>query len=202
MYPAKPMDRSEDNAGCPDPADQAFTAALCDAMPDLRLRLRRRLSDPADAEEAAQEAFLRAWRSRGQTEIRDARGYLFGIGDHVAVDRIRDRTRSARLQPDQADTLPALVADHAPGPEQILGARQYLQQVAAVLSALPAATRQAQLLHVSGHSQVEIAERLQISPRMVRKHLAKVTAEVAQLRAGWNNSDGGKIVSLLRWKRR
>lgn len=54
------------------------------------------LRDPAAAEEVAQEAFVRAYRSGAQVEDGDARRWLRRVAVNLALNRLRSRTREER----------------------------------------------------------------------------------------------------------
>jgi RNA polymerase sigma-70 factor (ECF subfamily) len=57
----------------------------------------RMLGSGAEAEDAVQEAMLRAWRGRGSFEGRSSlRSWLFRIANHVCLDMLRSPQRRAR----------------------------------------------------------------------------------------------------------
>jgi len=70
--------------------------------------------------------------------------------------------------------LSLAMADHpgAPSPEQILMTSQALAQISAILEGLAERPRQAFLLHyLDGDTHAEIAAKLGVTDRMVRKYL-------------------------------
>ncbi len=80
----------------------------------------RMLGDPAEAEDAAQEAFLRAYtRLATYDTSRSFKTWLFSIASHHCIDRLRKRrlTWVSIDQPLPATLAPAL-AEKAPGPEE------------------------------------------------------------------------------------
>lgn len=97
----------------------------------------RILSNPADAEEVAQEALLRAWQNARRFD--PARGsaatWLHRIAVNLAVDRLRATRPTAALAEDLPDTTPDAVA--------ILAQRQRRTALADALAELPARQRAA-----------------------------------------------------------
>ena len=75
--------------------DEGLRAADAAYRRLLTARARRVLGDPAAAEEAAQEALVRAWRSCSSFDPADGplRAWLVTIVHHVAVDMARARSR-------------------------------------------------------------------------------------------------------------
>jgi RNA polymerase sigma-70 factor (ECF subfamily) len=120
---------------------------------------------PADAEDLAQDAFLRAHRAlRGYTPERIAglrlRGWLAAIVANLARDHGRRQTAvggsGAAL-----DGVSDWLADASPGPERILAERESARDWQARLAALPARYRRAVALrHIDGLSYPELAEAL------------------------------------------
>ena len=82
----------------------------------LLARARRVLRDPDLAEEAVQEAFLRAWRACGSFDPAGppVRSWLLAITGHVAIDLLRARVRQPVLSLEPTDMVgePGLIGDH------------------------------------------------------------------------------------------
>lgn len=117
----------------------------------------------ADAEDLAQDAFIRAYRALADydaTRIRELRlrSWLAAIVSNLA------RNRARRKPPPSAglDALPeATVIDIAAQPESVAERREAARLWATRLSALPPRYRRAvELRHVSGLSYPELAEAL------------------------------------------
>ena len=100
------------------------------------------LCDPADAEEAAQEAFVRAWRHAEVYE--PARGavapWLLTIARNVAVDMLRLR-RTVPVDPSALLFLERPVEDAAPDEHGLTTCE--VRRVRAALAALPVEQRRA-----------------------------------------------------------
>ena len=142
-----------------DGAFPEFLAHHQDLVYGIALRMTRR---PADAEDLAQEAFIRAYRALGgypPERIRElrSRGWLAAIVGNLG------RNRSRRRQPATAglDVVPEAAADDAPLPDGVVERREAARQWQARLEALPHRYRRAvELRHVSGLSYPELAEAL------------------------------------------
>ncbi len=80
----------------------------------------RMLGDAAEAEDAAQETFLRAYTRLASYDVqRPFKTWLFSIASHHCIDRLRKRrlTWLSIDDPLPADLAPAL-AEKSPGPEE------------------------------------------------------------------------------------
>lgn len=116
----------------------------------------------ADAEELAQDAFVRAYRALvGYDAIRlrelRPRGWLAAITANLA----RNRARRRRPSTTALDDLAEVRADERPGPEAVSERRETARAWQARLAALPPRYRRAvELRHVSGLSYPELAEAL------------------------------------------
>jgi len=93
-----------------DPA-AAFRAVVQEHAGAVHAYLRRRVGDPARAEDLTQEVFLRAWRHADQFDVRrgDARGWLFTIARNLLVDTYRADAARPRAVGDESllEDLPA-----------------------------------------------------------------------------------------------
>lgn len=101
-------------AGCHD----AF-AALVDAYQQAVYNVCYRiLGDPFEAEDAAQEAFLRAYQHLDRYDVqRSFKTWLLSIASNHCIDRLRRRRLTQLSLEDLFPSHPAL-ASHAPGPEE------------------------------------------------------------------------------------
>ena len=134
------------------------------------------LRDADLAHDAAQEAFLKAWRAldtlrAGETE----RAWLFSI----AVNTCRDMRRGAWLRRRAGCSL-----DDLPEPACEMEQRDG-EPLRAVLS-LPQKYREAVILHYyQGFSQEEIARALSVPPATVRSRLARARKKLEKALKGW-----------------
>ncbi|MGK2851129.1 MAG: RNA polymerase sigma factor [Candidatus Limnocylindrales bacterium] len=144
----------------------ALVLAHQDRLYTIALRV---LGDPHDAEEAAQDALVRAYRALAEYEparIRDLRlrGWLATIVLNLCRSRLSRRTARGAApltldKPDGASVAPAMPAAH--GPSAVVERRAERDRWAARLAALPLPYRSAVVLrHVDGLSYAEAAAAL------------------------------------------
>ncbi|MBK5958553.1 RNA polymerase subunit sigma [Rhodoplanes elegans] len=139
----------------------AFRRLMERHMP-LAVRVAQRVTgNAADADDIAQEAFLRVWTRAGSFDPTKARftTWLYRIVTNLAIDQ-RRRPLHADLE------LAAEVADGEPGPHATLEAREERRAVDAAIAALPARQRAAVVLfHMEGLSGREAAAVLELSEK-------------------------------------
>ena len=131
---------------------------------------RRMLGDAAEAEDVAQDVFLRVWRAAPDWREGEAK---FQTWMHrVALNLCYDRLRRRRERP-TADPAHNRV-DSAPGPTQGLLDRQRAIVVARAVSALPERQRAAiTLCHYGEMSNIEAAAVLKVSVDALESLLAR-----------------------------
>ena len=144
--------------------------------------------NPADAEEAAQEAFLAAWQGlaffRGESSFST---WLYRLASNACVDVLRreGRHRSAAGPSLNDEETVIDVADDAPSPHALAERAELRQQIEEALSALPEDYRQVLILReMHQRSYDEIAEILALDLGTVksrinrgRKRLRKILLE-------------------------
>ncbi|MEJ4045551.1 ferric citrate uptake sigma factor FecI [Erwinia sp. SLM-02] len=138
----------------------------------LRCWLQRKLGSASDAEDLAQDTFVRVLLGNDAAEIREPKSFLCTIAKRVMVDFFR---RNA-LERAWLEMLEQLPEEHVPSPEQQHAMLETLQQIDAMLDGLGANVRQAFLLsQLEGLTYPQIAERLAVSVSSVKKYMAKAT---------------------------
>ena len=143
-----------------------------------------RLPD-ADADDVAQECYLRLQRCEHLLALRDPKAFLFRVAVNLLTDRARQHARRQRDLQRLGDVIPFEGAADAPcgalALEDALLAEEALRFIAVAVERLPAKCRQALLMQrIDGLSHEEIAATLRVSKSMVEKYIAKA---VGALRA-------------------
>jgi RNA polymerase sigma-70 factor (ECF subfamily) len=150
---------------------------------------RRMLRDDAEADDVAQEALLRLWRSADGLEVgpQGLRPWLRRVVSNLCVDRMRSGRRVTVVEevPDQAE----------PASQQAdMEAREVSERVDAALKELPDRQRMAlTLFHYEGLSQIEVGRIMGISDEAVESLLARARRSLkAALRDEWRELLAGE----------
>ena len=123
----------------------------------------RRTGNRDDAEDAAQEAFVRLL----DADPRNPRAWLYTVASNLVRDRSRRTSRLASLS--RAHGL----ADASADPEVDLMRAERRRSVQVVLAMLPPRDRHLLLLHHGGASYREIAQTLSVAPGSVGSLLTR-----------------------------
>lgn len=136
----------------------------------LQAWLRRRLGCSQQAADLAQDTFLRLMNVQQATQIREPRAWLTTVAHGLVVNFWRRRDiEHAYLQ-----ALTDQSAEFAPSLEEQAIIIDTLLEIDRLLAALPAKVRQAFLwVHFEGLTYQQVADRLQVSERMVKKYMAQ-----------------------------
>ena len=143
--------------GGPGDAEHPLTAMFRDIRDELMSTLVYLLGNADDAQEAAQEAFLKCWRTRESVpDIQNLRAWVF----RVAMNTARDTQRSAwsrRVKPLLAEEVMLSTRDLAPG--LALEDQETLARLRAALAELRPEEQEVFLLRQNGELTYEqIAE--------------------------------------------
>ena len=150
-----------------DPA--AVRALVARKLPRLLALAGRMLGDPAEAEDVAQEAFVRAWKQAPGWRPGGAR---FDTWLHrVALNLCYDRLRRRREVPTEA---PPDRPDEGPAPDRGLIAADVGKRVQAALATLPERQREAVVLcHYQELGNIEAAETMGVSVEALESLLSR-----------------------------
>lgn len=156
----------------------AFAALIRRHQPRVLSIAFRFLGDKAEAEDAAQEVFLRLWRSAGRYRPDKAlEAYLRTL----TVNFCLDVRRKARLFVVGTDEDPAGPQD----PQRDAGDAERREALDRALLSLPPAQRMAVVLfHMEGLSVREAAALLEVSPKAVESLLSRARTALRERLSG------------------
>jgi len=148
----------------------------------------RMLGDPTDAEDAAQEVFVRAWNQL-HTFQQDRRfsTWLLSIASHHCIDLLRRRKPSAPL-----DDVALYIESEEPEPDELVLRDEQRDMVQGLINALPEKYRAVTLLRYYGDmSYDEIAKSTGLSESAVKTQLHRARKMLAErvLAGEGRNSD-------------
>lgn len=137
----------------------------------------RMLGDPAEAEDAAQEAFLRAYRAFGRYDPdRPLVTWLLTIASRHCLDRLRRRRPEVPFDPVLHP------GEEGPGPEAQWAAREEQERVHALIARLRPAERAVLVLRYWYDLPLaEIGQALGLSEAAVKSRLHRARREMARL---------------------
>jgi RNA polymerase sigma-70 factor (ECF subfamily) len=125
-----------------------------------------------DVDDVVQESFLRAWKTKAKQPINSAKGFLFKVARHLAIDVIR---REKRSPIEAVGSLEAIdVSEDKPIVSSTVSRNEKIQLLVSAIDSLPPKCRQVVILRkLKGVPVRQIAEELQISEKGVEIQLTR-----------------------------
>jgi RNA polymerase sigma-70 factor (ECF subfamily) len=177
--PAPTRPRLEATAAAP-PADEV--AALRRVVRAVVARVLGEPTSHPDVEDCTHEALRRAFEGTDRVRAGEPlRPWTLGIARHVAIDARRARMRARARAPhtthathEDSESPIDLVADPAPGPDDVVESTRRRRAVAEAMEGLPEGPRRAlTLMHLEGLGYREIATRLGVPMGTVATWLSR-----------------------------
>lgn len=154
----------------------------------LRLFLRRMCRDPGEAEDQAQEAFIRAWQKISHLEQHEAfRPWLFTLALRRMRDAEKSRRRSAARDQDWSEISSA--AQTYPSADN---ARLDVER--ALLSLAERERLIASLVYGAGLTHVEASRATGLPLGSVKTYAQRARAQLADLLSAWGDTGPGKEI--------
>jgi len=142
--------------------DQAWTLA------------RYLLKDPAEAEDAVQEAFVKLWNNQQRVDPERIRPWLMKVTRNLCLDRLRRRRPTQEWQEWQK-------ADESPGPMQGVEQRELGEWLKHSINGLTEPYRSLVVLRdVHQHSYQEVANVLELSLPQVKVYLHRARKQLRE----------------------
>ena len=146
--------------------DQAWTLA------------RYLLKDPAEAEDACQEAFVKLWRNQDKIDPERVRPWLMKVTRNLCLDRLRRRHPTEEWDEWQQ---PANDSGTIPGPMQGLQTRELGEWLKHSINGLTEPYRSLVVLRdVQQHSYEEVANALELSLTQVKVYLHRARKQLRE----------------------
>lgn len=139
----------------------------------------RMLGDPYQAEDAAQETFIRAYKAmKSYDQKRSFSTWLLSIAAHYCIDQLRKK----RLKVTSIEDTPYLeIPDPGPNPESSLTQIEQQKSVKAILEVLSDVDRAIVIMfYWYEFSYAEIAEALNLSSSAVKSRIHRARTQLAK----------------------
>lgn len=139
----------------------------------------RMLNNAGDAEDAAQETFMRAYKSiKRYDDTRPFATWLLSIAAHYCIDQLRKR----RMTLISIEEMPLLDwRDEGPKPDDFLGKKEEKNKIRELLNSIGEVDRAAVIMYYwYDYSYEEIAEALSLSQSAVKSRLHRARREMAK----------------------
>ncbi|MBB3225654.1 RNA polymerase sigma-70 factor (ECF subfamily) [Luteibacter sp. Sphag1AF] len=184
MDPFEPDDDPSGGHDLPDDRAQRIARLFDEHNGALIAFLTCRLNSRADAQEVAQEVYVRMLSMDRGIRIESPKALMFRIAANLAVDGLRKQQVRQHAPADaEADDWTV-----APVPEQHTDAMNQWAVVEEALRELPPKTSRAFVMHmIQGQAFDAVARSMNLSERMVRYH---VSHALAYCRARCNRAEG------------
>ncbi len=153
----------------------------------------RMLRHPEDAQDCAQEAFLRAYRALGQFRGEASFGsWLYRLTTNVCLDELRRRKRrdeiSLTVEDEDGDDIELPLPDESMAPESLMEQKERREMLQTGLETLAPEFRSILLLReVAGLSYEEIGAELSLEAGTVKSRLFRARKKLAQYLAASGN---------------
>jgi RNA polymerase sigma factor (sigma-70 family) len=145
--------------------------------------LRNNRQSRADVADLLQDIYVRVYEAARAELPTSTKSFVFTIAHNLLVDRIR---RDKVVPLSTVESVEALgIAAEAPGPDETTIAREELGRVQAALDHVSPRSREAILLRqVEGLTRREIAARMGIAEKTVKRHLSLGVRSLASILYG------------------
>lgn len=159
-------------------AQELQSRFISDNLRRIFVLIYRMVGNVADAQDLAQEAFIKALQRQDQLkDIEKATHWLSRIATNTAIDFLR---RHRRVNFCEIDELPEPISTpHSENPEQLVLRSEHGRHLEAALNVLTVRERTALLLRdVEGLPAEEVARQLNCSKATVRSHISNGRVKV------------------------
>lgn len=140
--------------------------------PTLVNFLSKRLKSREDAEDIAQNTFLRLYTMDNPDGVDNPRAFLFQVAANMSIDQLRRQSRMNNYLDREHCKASSESPQSSDSPEQLLEAQQKSADIYQVIESMPANVRQAFLLSRTRNMPYgEIAKLMNVSVSSVEKYM-------------------------------
>jgi RNA polymerase sigma factor (sigma-70 family) len=152
---------------------------------NLVLFLAARMRSASEAEDLAQELYLKVAAMAPDAEVRAPAALLYRMAANLVVDHVRSAQRASRRNAewrlDTRTTIGATDVVSEPAADEALVARDRVRLLAQAVAELPPQMGRAFRLHkLEGRSQAETAEAMGVSRKMIEQHIAAAMRRLSE----------------------
>jgi len=167
--------------------EAAFTELVGKYKNPVHAFVYRMLGDTDEADDVAQEVFIKLYRTADLYEPRAKfTTWLFAIANHLATDRLRKRQRRRTFTGNEAETAIQNATDPKGNPAQRLAGEEQAAAVQRAIGQLPPDQRTALVLcEYEEMSYAEIAEVMRCSVKSVESRLYRAKQFLRDKLAKW-----------------
>lgn len=136
----------------------------------LRLFFRRRVRNPPDAVDLAQEVYLRLLQAGDPRAIRNVEAYLFTVASNLVKEHALIERRRWLRNVEITDPMVSAELVEEPDFDTASDRQTLTKQLQLVMNDLPVRSRNVlRMVYVEGMSHPQVGERLSLSKSMIRK---------------------------------
>lgn len=150
-----------------------FDRHLGELRPELMRFVRSRVSNEADAADLVQETCFRVVRYRNDPQLGDLRSMMFRVANNLLVDFYRSNSRHHADAHIALDDAGQLSASDRPQFEQVVASQRLAIFKQTIIELPPKCRLVFTLSRIDGLQNQTIANKLDISIKMVEKHIAR-----------------------------
>ena len=145
---------------------QIFKGIFDEYYDPIRNFLYYKLGDIHQAEDIAQEVFIRAWKKRDEIIIDSVKSLLYTIANNLAINYFQSAKKKYEFQLNDEE------APTSETPEFTMEEKEFAEKLNEVLEELPESQRVVFLMNrIDDLTYRQIAERLEISVKAVEKRM-------------------------------
>ncbi|HAA16115.1 MAG TPA: RNA polymerase subunit sigma-70 [Cytophagales bacterium] len=155
--------------------EENYTALYTEHVDSVRNLMYYKCGDLDQAEDLAQEAFVRLWKHCAEVAWATAKGFLFTAANRLFLNTISHNKVVMRFEKENP------MEHNTPNPEFVMQEQEFKSKLEDAISSLPDRQRQIFLLNrIDKMSYKEIAEHMDISVKAVEKSLGKVMKKLRE----------------------